>query len=179
MRFLNLMWIPLLVWLCSPASARTYQYTDKDGVVHFTDSLSKVPPDQLPDAEPGGGKEGVPAPEGTQKASDQKDVVPAKENGAAKEKETGKGAKENDNVPIIDKMNKEKAALDAEHDKLVKKREALEDKRSTLKTPEEVRAYQKKVKELNKEVEAYDKRNRAFRKDVDAYNKALKEEEEK
>src|SRR5437879_12663590 len=34
----------LLLLLHNPASAETYQWTDKDGNVGFTDSLEKVPP---------------------------------------------------------------------------------------------------------------------------------------
>ena len=177
MRLPYILFVPLLVWLCSPASARIYQYRDKNGVVHFTDNLSEVPFDQVPEVESRGRDEKDPKAEGTQKGSEEKDRHPGEEKEPGKEAETGDDAGENRDIPIVEKLNREKAALDAEHAGLVKKRKALNRERAALKTPEEVRAYRKKVKELNKRIKAYEKRNRAFQKEVDAYNSALKEEE--
>ena len=162
MRLFCALLIPVFVWFSSPVSARIYQYRDKDGVAHFTDRLSDIPEDQLPEARPLGEREKRPIPEGPRKIPGKKDEAPGKDQEAAKEKGDGSGQRKE--IPIIKNLNREKTALDSEHAKLVEKKKALKNERSTLKTPEEVRAYQEKVRGLNKRIGAYEKRNRSFKK---------------
>jgi len=176
MRLFCFLSIPFLIWLSTPASARMYQYTDKNGVVHFTNSLSKIPDDQLPNARPIGGEVGHTQPEAGQETSEKKDPAPGEEKTAAKGAENGEEIEQGQDAPFVEDINKEKAALDAEHARLEKAKKALQKERDTLKIPEQVKAYQKRVRELNKAIDAYEKRNRAFQKKVDAFNAALKED---
>jgi hypothetical protein len=178
MRFLTILFALLIGWPLADASGRMYQYTDGDGVVHFTDSLSKIPEEQLPEVESIGGEESPPAPLDSDKPPGQEDEGTAEKREAPQEgAEEGDGTEAEEKIPFIDDLNKERAALEAEHAKLEKRKASLQKERGTLKTPEQVRAYQKKVRKLNKEIEAYQERNRTFQKRADAFNEALKEEE--
>ena len=177
MPFAMILFIFVLIWPWNPVSARVYQYTDKEGVVHFTDNLSEIPYDQLPSVESRGKKKMD--PEGSDEGSQEEVSPPEAESRREEGAESTKDGGQDTAIPIVEEMNTEKAALDAEHARLMKRREALKKERDTLTTPEQVRAYQKRVKALNKEIESYQERNRAFRKKVDAYNQALKEKDEK
>ena len=165
----------LLAWFSSPVSGRMYRYRDKEGMVHFTDNLTKIPQDLLPGVEPLGpgradsmsGRDLTPAQSENTPPSDEEDGI-----------RTGGSNDQGSDPPIVERLNREKAALDAEHGALMRAKAALEREKATLKTPEEVRAYQKKVKALNRRIDAYGKRNREYAKQVDAYNAALKEDME-
>lgn len=168
--FLRVFFTLFVLWLCSPAFARIYQYKDSNGAIHFTDDISRIPEDQRPPLPPRGYPE-------VGSADDQgKEAAEANEPGA--ETSTNE-ARKGDKIPILEEIHKEKADLDAQYADMMKERKALEKKRTTLKTPEQVGAYQKKVKDLNQRIEAYQDRQRAYQKKVDAYNAALKEEQEK
>jgi hypothetical protein len=171
--------VSLLAWPCSPTSARTYQYIDRNGVVHFTDSLSKIPDDHLPVTQPTVGEENDAGPEGSQEAAGQGGAGPGEEEAPVKETEKEDAAEGVREIPLMEDLNKEKANLDTDHARLAKQRKALTKERDTLKTVEQVKEHQKRVNELNKQIDAYDKRNRAYQEKVDAYNKAVKGEEEK
>lgn len=157
------------------AFAQVYQYRDKNGLLHFTNELSEIPEDQKPKvimeqpekaAEPQA-TEG-PAPEKSPLETD-KTMEPSSEKPPAESPDNPK------EIPIVEDLNKEKAALDKIHAQLMKRKRDLQKEKETLKTPEQVRKYQKKTKRLNREIDVYKKRNKAFQKKADAYNAALRE----
>ena len=78
-------------------------------------------------------------------------------------------------IPIIEDLNKEKAALDKIHAKLMARKRDLQKQEKSLKTPEQVREYRKKVTRLNSEIDIYKARNKAFQEKADAYNAAVRE----
>ena len=82
-------------------------------------------------------------------------------------------------IPIVEELNKEKAALDETPRTAYDAKKAnFKKKERLLKTPEQVRDYRKKVTALNEEIDAYTKRNEAFQKKADAYNAAVREKGE-
>jgi hypothetical protein len=178
MQLITILFALLIWWPLTDASGRMYQYTDGDGVVHFTDSLSKIPEEQLPEVQSIGGEESIPEPQDSHKPSGQEDEGPAEEKAAPQEGARNGGEPgEEKEIPFVEDLTKERAALEVEHTRLNKKKASLQEERDTLKTPEQVRAYQKKVRKLNEEIDAYQERNRAFQKKADAFNEAIKEEE--
>jgi len=179
MRLLCFLLIAVFILFSSPVSAGIYYYRDKNGVSHFTDSLSDIPQDQLPEARRYGEEDKSPIPEGLQNSHEQKDKLPGEGKGAGKEAEEGDRSKEDKEIPNVESLNKKKASLEAEHVALMEEREELRKKKPTLNTPEKVRAYQKAMSRFNKRVQAYNERSRAFQKEVDAYNSAIRGEGEK
>lgn len=178
MRLLTILFALLIGWPLTDASGRMYQYTDGDGVVHFTDSLSKIPEEQLPEVQSIGGEESAPEPQNSEKPAGQEGTGAVEEKPVPQEgSKEGSELVEDKEIPFIDDLNKERAALEAEHARLKKKKASLQKERNTLKTEEHVRAYQKKIRDLNREIDAYQERNRAFQKKADAFNEALKEED--
>ena len=159
-------WIPIFVLLATPAPAQIYKYRDQNGMMHYTDSLSDIPPDKLPEVQIETPANPSPPPE---------KETPDTETDKQKPEKKPEDAKE---IPIVEDINKEKAALDKTHARIMKRKKALKKERETLKTPDQVRKYRKKVTRLNKDIDAYEKRNRAFQKKADAYNAAIREKGE-
>ena len=174
MRLLCFLLIAIFVLFSSPVSAGVYYYRDKSGVLHFTDSVSDIPQDQLPDARRYGKEDKRPMPEEPETSPEQKDEGPGKGKETGKKAEEGDRIKEGKEIPIVERLKKEKAFLDAEHSALMEKREELKKTKPTLNSPEKVRAYQKAMSELNERAKAYNERNGAFQKEADAYNSAIK-----
>jgi hypothetical protein len=161
-----------------PAFAQVYQYRDQNGQLHFTNNLSEVPEGQQPEilmkppnraAEPEEGAVKTPV-KGSPETG--KAAVPSKETPKRKD---GKKPPE---IPIVEDLNNEKAALDRIHARLMKRKKGIKKEKQTLKTPDQVRQYRKKVSRLNTDIDAYKKRNRAFQKKADAYNAAVREKGE-
>lgn len=167
MHLLCLLLIAVFVLFSSPVSAGVYYYRDKSGVLHFTDSLSEIPQDRLPETRRYGEEDKRPIPEGLENRPEQKDEAP------------GEGKEESKDLPIFERLNKEKAYLEAEHVALMKEREELKKSKPTVNTREKVKAYQKAMSRFNKRVEVYNERNKAFQKEVDGYNAAIRGEGEK
>jgi len=177
MRVLTILIALFISWPMAQASGRTYRYTDKEGVVHLTDSLSTVPDDQLPDVQPMGGAESDAGTEASEKAPGQGDPGIAEDQNQPEVTETEREPGTENEIPFIDNLKTERAALETEHTRLEKEKASLQEEKKNLKTPEQVKAYQKKVNHLNREIDEYKKRNRAFQKKADAFNEAVKEEE--
>jgi len=167
MRLSCFLFIAVFVLFSSPVSAGVYYYRDKSGVLHFTDSLSEIPQDRLPEARRYGEGDKHPMPERLENRPGQKDEAP------------GEGKEEGKGLPIFERLNKEKAYLGAERVALMQEGEELKKTKPTVNTPEKVKAYQKAMSGFNKRVGVYNERNRAFQKEVDAYNTAIRGEGEK
>ena len=164
-------WALTFLLLAMPVSAKVYKYRDKDGIMHYTDTLSEIPPEKIREVQPEALKD------------DEKDVKTGLDEKKAGEPKTDNAQAEKPDVkkkiPIVEDLKKEKAELDKIHERLMKKKRALKEEQSTLKTPEQVREHQKKLKLLKRKIDAYQKRYRAFKKKADSYNKALSEKGEK
>ncbi|MCP4579682.1 MAG: DUF4124 domain-containing protein [Deltaproteobacteria bacterium] len=151
-----------------PAFSQVYQYRDPNGRLCFTNQLSDVPEDQLPEIlmkEP-------------KKPADQNPSEPEMPADPPTETPQAKNPDKPLPIPIVGDLNKEKADLEKIHAQLMKRKNKLQKKKGALKTPEQVREYRKKVTQLNDEINAYKKRNNAFQKKADAYNAALREKGE-
>lgn len=161
-----------------PAFAQVYQYRDPNGRLCFTNQLSDVPEDQLPEVLMKQPKKPAEPPETGEKETDQNPSEPKKTTDPPTQTPQTKNPDKPLPIPIVEDLNKEKADLDKIHAQLMKRKNKLQKEKETLKTPEQVREYRKKVTRLNHEVDDYTKRNNAFQKKADAYNAALREKGE-
>ena len=168
----------LLILFSTAASARIYKYRDKNGQVHVTDRLSEVPADQRPEVVKKPDSPAEPEKSGKEE-SDREASETVKSPDSANETPQNQTDAKGTEIPIVEELNKEKAALDEIHAQLMTRKSELQKERETLKTPEQVRDYKKKVAGLNEEIDAYAKRNEAFQKKADAYNAAVREKGEK
>jgi hypothetical protein len=161
-----------------PTFAQVYQYRDPNGRLCFTNQLSDVPEDQLPEILMKQPKKPVEPQKTEETAPDQNPSGPEMPADPPTETPQAKNPDKPLPIPIVEDLNKEKADLDKIHAQLMKRKNKLQKKKETLKTPEQVREYRKKVTRLNDEINAYKKRNNAFQKKADAYNAALREKGE-
>jgi hypothetical protein len=166
----------ICLWLPCQASAEFYRYTDKNGVVHFTDDLAQVPEDQRPDVRRYSEPDDLLTPQQRAQKARQKAVRLQEAATASVKKKVKKEAilKTNDRS-VVARLNKIKAALDEEHAGLVKEKETLVNEKDTLMTPANVRAYQSKATRLNERIAAYEERRKAFQEEVDAFNAGTRE----
>ncbi len=165
--------------LCTTSAfAQIYQYRDKNGRLHFTDELSEIPEDQQPQALMKQPEKPAEPKEAKDKAPGRNLPEPEKATDPTVEKPQEQSPDKPPPIPIVDDLNKEKAALDKTHAQLMKRKKNLQKEKETLKTPEQVREYRKKVTRLNDEIDIYKNRNQAFQKKADAYNAALREKGE-
>lgn len=164
--FISVRWFafPMVFFMlfAPSAFAQVYQYWDKNGQLHFTNALSEIPEDQQPRV----------LMKGPEKPAKPKEADPPKE---TPQSEIADKPRE---IPLVEDLNEEKAALDKSHARLMKRKKTLKKEKQTLKTPEQVRKYRKRVTRLNDEISVYKKRNSAFQKKADAYNTAVREKGE-
>ncbi len=158
-----------------PSFAKVYQYRDQNGQLCFTNQLSDVPEDQLPEVLMKQPEKSAEAQKTGEKATERNPSEPEKTTELPTETPGAESPDKPVPIPIVEDLNKEKAALDKIHAALMKRKKDLQKEKETLKTPEQVREYQKKVTRLNNEIDNYTKRNTAFQKKADAYNKAVRE----
>ncbi len=158
-----------------PSFAQVYQYRDQNGRLCFTNQLSDVPEDQLPEVLMKQAKKSMEAQKTGEKAMDRNPSEPEKTTELPTETPGTETPGKPASTPIVEDLNKEKAALDKIYAELMKRKKDLKKEKETLKTPEEVKKYRKKVTRLNKEIDDYKKRNTAFQKNADDYNKAVRE----
>ncbi|MCG6879553.1 MAG: DUF4124 domain-containing protein [Deltaproteobacteria bacterium] len=168
----------IFILYTTSAFAQIYQYRDKNGRLHFTNEISEIPEDQQPQvlmkqpekpAEPKEAKDKVPG---------QNPPEPEKATDPPAEKPQSQNPEKPASIPIIEDLNREKAALDKIHAKLMERKRDLQKEKESLKTPEQVREYRKKVTRLNNEIDIYKARNKAFQAKADAYNAAVREKGE-
>ena len=165
--------------LCTTfAFAQIYQYRDKNGRLHFTNELLEIPEDQQPQVLMKQPEKPVEPKEAKDKGPGRDLPEPEKATDPTVETPQEQNPDKPPPIPIVDDLNKEKAALDKTHAQLMKQKKNLQKEKETLKTPEQVREYQKKVTRLNNEIDIYKTRNKAFQKKADAYNAALREKGE-
>ncbi len=159
-------------------NAQIYQYRDKNGEMHFTNQLTDVPEGETP-------KEIMKPPKNPEESAEskKKESEPGQTKAEEGDQPAERSAKTDapevpEKIPIVEDLNKEKAALDRTHARLMKRKKALKKEKESLKTAEQVRIYRKKVEKLNRDIDKYKKRNRTFQKKVDVYNAAVREKGE-
>lgn len=166
----------LLTLICMllsfPVSAEFYRYTDKNGVLCFTDNLADIPEDQRPDVHRYSEPDDYLTPEERDRKARQEaeDRQRAREASGASDKRKETEIREPRNRSMVTRLNNIKAALDKECAELVKEKESLAKEKDTLTTPAGVKAYQEKVTRLNERIASYDKRRKAFQEEADAFN---------
>lgn len=161
-------WIAIiLMWLPSMVSAEFYRYTDENGVIHFTDSLSEVPADQR--------KKMVqyadPAEETSFETSDMDAETSDKE--AMLPKNTDNITKSDIVIPKgsqADGLLRTKAELDQEYSELVKEGETLNSMADMPFTKEDFEVYREKINRFNERRADYEKRVNEFQQTVDTYH---------
>lgn len=165
---LRYIWIVIiLMWIPSMVSAEFYRYTDENGVIHFTDSLSEVPADQR--------KKMVqyadPAEETSFETSDMDAETADKE--AMLPGNTDNITKTDIVIPKgsqADGLLRTKAELDQEYSELVKKGETLNSMADMPFAKEDFEAYREKINRFNERKADYEKRVNELQQKVDAYH---------
>jgi hypothetical protein len=167
----------ICILLSFPVSAEFYRYTDKNGVVCFTDNLADIPEDQRLDVHRYSEPEDYLTPEERDKKARQEaeDRQVAQEASGASDKRKETEIREAKNRSPAGGLNKTKAALDKEYAELVKEKESLAKEKDTSATSAGDKAYQEKVTRLNERITGYDKRRKAFQEEADAFNAATGE----
>ena len=148
-----------LACLTATAGADYYQYTDENGVRHFTENYADIPEEYRPDV-------GVHA---TIKSSDTGGAAPV--TGAAGET----ALNEPETKITYESLTAKKAELDKEHAALIKRRDDL-----TLKPPQmDEDTYVKAVDQLNKDILAFQVKQKDFDSDVETYNAQITPEKDR
>jgi len=156
----------LAVW-AAPALGEYYRYLDSDGVVRFTDDLSRVPPDQRPDVKtyqssavvPDGPAAGPPVrPRADWGAAASGEDPPA----AAREEQTYRQAAELDQV---------QAELRQTFATLGEERASLASQAPPAWAPAAERnAYRRQVEALNARIHRYEAQRAEYSRRVEAFN---------
>lgn len=169
----NVLLAGMVVFCATAAFCEYYQYTDRNGVLRFTDNLASVPPDQRPDVKTHQSVESQPVQTTTGSAVKAKASLPT----AAVQKET-----ESSVGTWLERNAQRKLELDQMQADLKATFEALQTERSALgaKAPtkgatfEEKVAYTEKVEALNAKIASYEEQLDAYNEKVNAYNSQLK-----
>jgi hypothetical protein len=154
----------LLAALPAVASAEFYRYVDEEGNAHYTDDLSRIPPDQLPKIDQYEEAEREPASE--------EKVLPQEK----KTSSTTSSPETEGREGTRSDLRERGAALEAEYEALMEERGQLDKASQEAKTPEERRELAEKIEAFNERMADYRKRRESFNKEVEAYNASLKEE---
>ena len=163
----------LIACLCfSPAAqAEFYQYTDDNGVVHYTDDYSTIPkPYQTQiDAHPETPKDSPSQAGGTEEknigqtedAQSDKQFSPEALEQLARQREE-----------LVEK----KEQLDQQYEELLEEKEALESSRKEMSDEAEIKTYNQKVQALNEKINQYHEKESALKTKIEAYNKRIREQ---
>lgn len=145
----------LTLLLSTAAMGEYYKYTDKAGIVHYTDDLCLVPENQRPDV-----------------AIFEPDMV--------REAVRPNPGANDDALPEGDKAGerqKKKAALDRQKEHLLETYKDLNEKRKALGDPPPEHAksgikaeYIRKSEELNRKIQEYNQLSEAFERQTNEYN---------
>lgn len=161
------------------ARAELYRYVDRNGKIHYTDDLSKLPPDLVPKA-----KEieevGVPKTKDTnldQSATEPEQTPELKSSGkdALPSPDAQDSAQKSaiDNKAFEQTLQTRRNALDTEYQELTAKRAALEQSIKASGSSYERTQLNERVTELNVLITDHIKKKEAFNREVEAYNKSL------
>jgi hypothetical protein len=150
-----------VVFLVLPALAwgEFYKYKDAEGNIHFTDDVSSIPSDQLPEMD---------QYEEADRRPVTKKPIKVKEEGSKKSspetEEEGSGAD----------LRERGARLDAEYEALMEEREQLNKATQEPLTKEGRKELADKIDAFNERLHDFEKRRQSFNKEVEEYNASLK-----
>ncbi|MCF8035350.1 MAG: DUF4124 domain-containing protein [Desulfobacteraceae bacterium] len=175
MRLISVFVLILGLVFAAQGHAELYQYTDSDGVTHFTDDSSEVPEKYRQDMESRPEIESMPVQGQDGKDSDFDKKKAPDESGA--EKVSGDEKKAAD-------LTEKAESLSAKHKELTKEYEQIKEKREKMvnNPPEESASdeqkyeYSQKVRELNKRIESYKEKAEAYEKKVESFNAEASEQ---
>jgi chromosome segregation ATPase len=158
------------VLLCTSfALAELYQYTDKNGVVHYTDDYTTIPEqyrsqiDSQPETPPDQAAGQQPAAEETE--NNRTGKTPQEEKASQASMQALKDKRE--------QLIKEKQQLDQTYQALLKQKKDLEGQAGSLSKDSEIQEYNRKVKELNERITNYREKEQALKARIEQYNKRI------
>jgi hypothetical protein len=142
----------VLVVLLVPglAGAEFYKYRDANGVLRFTDDITEVPEDQRP------------------QLKEYKSVVTPEP--AAEATEETKGPKKSELEAMAQKLEAEKAALEAEYQAILDEDRRIKAMVGDPENPPSPEEYNQQLRELRKKIDAYDARRRDFQERAAAFD---------
>lgn len=147
------------------SSAEFYKYTDKSGVLRYTDDMNEIPKDQRPKMDAYSEPDDFIIPE-----EEQQKIEDAKK--AQKDAEAAKSIKDRDAMRL--KLDNTKNALDKEYEELKQTKQELIDTRAdAIKNAADKKAHKEKILQFNERVKDLEKRRQAFAKEVDDFNKGF------
>ncbi len=170
--FLLTICVCFLLLLPKAASAQYYQYKGTDGALHYTDNLADVPADQRPNVKPIRGTwSQVPVSDKPQPAIGSDADADARNTPEKQPSAAGRKIAEQ----TLEKLKREKAALDKTFHRLEAEKKQLEENPPGKKASiNEIQAYDNRIYELNRRIKEYQKRRKEFSKKAKAYNKTVK-----
>lgn len=174
--FRILLWMTALgVLLPSSVSwAELYMYRDKDGVVHFTDELDKVPPHQRPGVKelPATPPDAPPTaePEEAERKTDEKQEVVQPE--APPEEKTEDKAKDPAKLEIL---KEKKDALDQERARLEAKQDELMTKVQKMRIEGKIRVINRELMDVHAQLLQHHGKREAFEAKWEAYHDPSKD----
>lgn len=157
-----------MTFLALPGSApaELYHYTDKDGVIHFTDNYIEIPEKERSRVEVITRAVETVFPESAVKS----------DNSEGTEKESGgiRRRYPEDQADQTELLRKTQKDLDRDYDALAEERESLEKEQMRLHSPESAREFQERARRFNQKLDEYERRRGDFKNQIDSYNQSLR-----
>ena len=175
-------WIIILLLSVMPglAAGELYMYTDRDGKVHYTDSLDNVPVDQRSDVEE---REEVDSQEAPQRAAEESsqeeepaEVAPEEMDKTDVQTEVQVGSGEEGSLE--QQLRQAGEGLREQHQALKEERKQLEAAENKDLTSAARKKLAEKIQGFNARTKDYDQKRQSFNKQVEAYNASIAKEAE-
>ncbi len=176
-------WIVMGLWLFSPliCSAEWYKYKDKNGVWHYSDSLTtSVPFEQRTQTEKVKDADDYLSDEERQEKQAREASAKEAEAQAAAEKEKAEKIRNQyQSIASYEALEQKRTELADLHKKMMVQKEKLETEKKKIKTAEDHKKHQALVAEYNRNAKDYQARRKAYEGAVKAYEQKQKQKEKK